>query len=114
MPTYEYLCSACSHRFEQWQHMKDDALTICPVCGGHIRRVFFPAGIVFKGSGFYKTDHGSSTVAAANGNGHTAKGEPTTAETKIGDEKPATSTESAKSSTSTSSENKAPAATTAQ
>lgn len=114
MPTYEYLCQACNHRFEQWQHMTDDALTICPVCGGHIRRVFFPAGIVFKGSGFYKTDHGSSTVAEANGNGHNAKSEPTTPETKTGGESPSTSTESGKSSASTSKENKAPAATTAQ
>jgi putative FmdB family regulatory protein len=114
MPTYEYLCSACSHRFEQWQHMTDDALTICPECGGHIRRVFFPAGIVFKGSGFYKTDHRSSTVAEANGNGQNAKSETTTPETKTSGENPATSSESGKSSVSTPSEHKAPAATTAQ
>jgi putative FmdB family regulatory protein len=57
MPTYEYLCKTCSHRFETWQKMTDDPLTICPECGATIRRVLFPAGIVFKGSGFYKTDH---------------------------------------------------------
>ena len=116
MPTYEYLCQACSHRFEQWQHMTDDALTICPECGGHIRRVFFPAGIVFKGSGFYKTDHGSSKVAEANSNGHNAKGEPATAETKASTENTSSLPESGKSNSSTPSENKAkaPAATTAQ
>ncbi len=118
MPTYEYLCQACSHRFEQWQHMTDDALTICPECGGHIRRVFFPAGIVFKGSGFYKTDHGSSAVAEANsngnGNGHNAKGEPAAAETKTSSENTSSPSENGKGSSSTSSENKAPAATTAQ
>ena len=118
MPTYEYLCQACSHRFEQWQHMTDDALTICPECGGHIRRVFFPAGIVFKGHGFYKTDHGSSPVAESNGNGHTehngqnAKAESSTTETKTGSEN--TATESSKSSSSPSSENKAPASTPAK
>jgi putative FmdB family regulatory protein len=57
MPTYEYLCKTCNHRFEQWQKMTDEPLEVCPECGGHIRRVLYPAGIVFKGSGFYKTDH---------------------------------------------------------
>jgi putative FmdB family regulatory protein len=123
MPTYEYLCQACSHRFEQWQHMTDDALTICPECGGHIRRVFFPAGIVFKGHGFYKTDHGSSTVAESNGNGHNehdgqnAKGETTASATETKKSSENTASESGKSSSSpssTSSENKAAAPTTAQ
>ena len=68
MPTYEYLCQTCSHRFETWQKMTDDPLTTCPECGNSIRRVLFPAGVVFKGSGFYKTDHGQSTLASANTN----------------------------------------------
>lgn len=59
MPTYEYQCKSCDHRFETWQKMSDEPLTVCPQCQGVIRRVLFPAGIVFKGSGFYKTDHGS-------------------------------------------------------
>ena len=92
--------------------MTDDALTICPECGGHIRRVFFPAGIVFKGHGFYKTDHGSSTAAESNGNGHNAKAETTASENKTSNEN--TTSESGKSSSSTASENKAPASTTAQ
>src|SRR5947209_20060115 len=76
MPTYEYLCQTCSHRFEQWQKMTDDPLETCPECGGHIRRVFFPAGIVFKGSGFYKTDlRNGSKVADNKENGHPVKGE---------------------------------------
>lgn len=57
MPTYEYLCKTCSHRFETWQKMTAEPLSVCPECGGTIRRVPYPAGIVFKGSGFYKTDH---------------------------------------------------------
>ncbi len=71
MPTYEYACQACEHRFEIWQKMSDDPLTVCPQCGGHIRRVLFPAGIVFKGHGFYKTDYNgsSSSPVSTNGNG---------------------------------------------
>jgi putative FmdB family regulatory protein len=71
MPTYEYLCRVCTHRFETWQKMTDDPLTTCPECGGTIRRVLFPAGVVFKGSGFYKTDNnGSRPVGSENGNSH--------------------------------------------
>ena len=62
MPTYEYLCKTCSHRFETWQKMTDEPLTVCPECGATIRRVLYPAGIVFKGSGFYKTDHPAGTA----------------------------------------------------
>ena len=57
MPTYEYVCPACGARFETLQRMSDDPLTICQTCGGPIHRVLFPAGIVFKGGGFYSTDH---------------------------------------------------------
>ena len=66
MPTYEYQCKSCDHRFEIWQKMSDDALTVCPECKGAIRRILFPAGIVFKGSGFYKTDHASGKVVGDN------------------------------------------------
>ena len=64
MPTYEYLCESCGHRFEVFQHIADAALTTCPQCSGHIHRVLFPAGIVFKGAGFYKTDSRGATTAA--------------------------------------------------
>jgi putative FmdB family regulatory protein len=65
MPTYEYACRECGHHFEAWQHMTDDPLTVCPKCNGSIHRVLFPAGIVFKGSGFYKTEYGSKGSAGA-------------------------------------------------
>jgi putative FmdB family regulatory protein len=74
MPTYEYVCRDCRHQFETWQKMTDEPLTICPECGGQIRRVLFPAGIVFKGSGFYKTDHSNSN-SAGGVNGHAKKSE---------------------------------------
>ncbi len=77
MPTYEYLCRGCSHRFETWQKMTDEPLTTCPECGGDIRRVLFPAGIVFKGSGFYKTDHnGSGSGGGENGHKKSESAEP--------------------------------------
>ena len=57
MPTYEYACNDCRHRFETRQRMTDDPITMCPECNGSIYRVLFPVGIVFKGSGFYKTDN---------------------------------------------------------
>ena len=66
MPTYEYQCKSCQYRFEVWQKMADEALTVCPECKGSIRRILFPAGIVFKGSGFYKTDHGNGAVMSEN------------------------------------------------
>ena len=56
MPTYEYACRACGHRLEAVQKFTDDALTVCPDCGGDLRKVFGAPGIVLKGSGFYKTD----------------------------------------------------------
>ncbi|MFN8533803.1 MAG: FmdB family zinc ribbon protein [Dehalococcoidia bacterium] len=56
MPIYEYACQSGGHRFEVKQSFSDDPLTVCQECGAPVKRVIFPAGIVFKGSGFYKTD----------------------------------------------------------
>jgi putative FmdB family regulatory protein len=58
MPTYEYTCRDCGHTFDVVQKMTDDALTVCPECGGQLRKVFGVPAIAFKGSGFYATDHG--------------------------------------------------------
>ncbi len=60
MPTYSYKCTNCGHKFEARQRMSDDPLSECPVCGGTVRRVVGAVGIVFKGKGFYVTDHRSS------------------------------------------------------
>ena len=57
MPTYQYACTECGHDFEAVQSFTDDALTECPLCGGRLRKVFSSVGVVFKGSGFYRTDH---------------------------------------------------------
>lgn len=92
MPTYEYRCRACDHTFEIVQKMSDDALTICPECGGELRKVFAPPAITFKGSGFYATDHGKKTK--------TSGGE--TSGAKTSDEKPGTKKPDASSTPSTS------------
>ena len=56
MPTYQYACTSCDHRFEAQQAFTDDALTECPRCSGRLRKLFGNVGVVFKGSGFYRTD----------------------------------------------------------
>ncbi len=76
MPTYQYACTACDHRFEAVQSFSDAALTECPTCSGKLRKVFSSVGIVFKGSGFYRTDSragAGSTVAKGESSG--AKGQ---------------------------------------
>jgi putative FmdB family regulatory protein len=72
VPTYQYRCTACDHAFEQFQSFTDDALTVCPECGGRLRKVFNAVGVVFKGSGFYRTDSRSTSTASASGGGSTA------------------------------------------
>lgn len=56
MPTYQYACTACGERLQVVQKFTDDALTVCPACQGRLRKVFSAVGVVFKGSGFYRTD----------------------------------------------------------
>ena len=60
MPTYAYACTECGHRFEAVQSFADDSLTECPQCHGRLRKLFNAVGVVFKGSGFYRTDSRSS------------------------------------------------------
>jgi putative FmdB family regulatory protein len=57
MPTYEYVCKQCGHRVEVVQSLSEEPLKACGVCGGELRKVFHPAGVLFKGSGFYSTDN---------------------------------------------------------
>jgi putative FmdB family regulatory protein len=56
VPTYQYACTECGEQLEAVQSFSDPSLTECPVCGGQLRKVFSAVGVVFKGSGFYKTD----------------------------------------------------------
>ncbi|HEX4977929.1 MAG TPA: FmdB family zinc ribbon protein [Nocardioides sp.] len=64
MPTYQYACTECGHAFEQFQSFTDDALTVCPECTGRLRKVFNAVGVVFKGSGFYRTDSRSGNASS--------------------------------------------------
>lgn len=61
MPTYQYACTACAEQLEAVQSFSEAALTTCPACGGTLRKVFSAVGVVFKGSGFYKTDSRASS-----------------------------------------------------
>jgi putative FmdB family regulatory protein len=71
VPTYQYACtdSTCGHRLEAVQSFSDDPLTSCPVCEGRLRKVFSAVGVVFKGSGFYRTDSREKPKAAATKDG---------------------------------------------
>ena len=75
MPTYQYSCTECGHFLEAVQKFTDDALTTCPECRGRLRKVFNAVGVVFKGSGFYRTDSrsgGKETEKKANGSADTS------------------------------------------
>jgi putative FmdB family regulatory protein len=78
VPTYQYSCTECGHFFEQVQSFSDDALTTCPECAGRLRKVFNAVGVVFKGSGFYRTDSRTSAgkdAGASTGSGTGTSGE---------------------------------------
>jgi putative FmdB family regulatory protein len=84
VPTYEYACSSCGTHVEVFQRFNDEPLTECGVCGGPLRKVFHPAGILFKGSGFYATDSRTSRSkdAAKGGEGSESKPAPAKADSK--------------------------------
>ena len=69
MPTYQYRCTECGHDLEAVQKFTDAALTECPNCGGSLRKVYNAVGVVFKGSGFYRTDSRKAPSEGASGNG---------------------------------------------
>ena len=87
MPTYQYACTECGHAFEQFQSFTDDALTVCPVCEGRLRKVFNAVGVVFKGSGFYRNDSrtGSDKVGAGSSNGSSDGSSESSSNEKSGD-----------------------------
>ncbi len=71
MPTYQYACTTCGHQLEAVQSFSDEPLTECPACEGRLRKVFNSVGVVFKGSGFYRTD--SRTAGSESKAGTTSK-----------------------------------------
>ena len=106
MPTYQYRCTECGHDLEAVQKFSDSALTECPNCSGQLRKVFNAVGVVFKGSGFYRTDNrvGAKNGASSDGgesagagkdaaDGKPAKKEPATAGSSSTNGKTPSSTE---------------------
>ncbi|MGH3437128.1 MAG: FmdB family zinc ribbon protein [Sciscionella sp.] len=113
MPTYQYACKACDHRFEAVQSFTDSALTECPECSGTLRKLYGSVGVVFKGSGFYRNDSRAATGAkASSGAGSSSdkgdgksdgKGDGKGKSDTSGTSASSTSTDSSSSSTSSSS-----------
>ena len=96
MPTYSYACTECGNRFDAVQAFSDNALTTCPQCAGRLRKLFGSVGVVFKGSGFYRTDSRDSAKSSTNGSAKSA-------------EKPSSPAPSEKSTSSSSSDSKSSA-----
>ena len=107
MPTYQYACTECGEQLEAVQKFSDEPLTECPACGGRLRKVFSPVGVVFKGSGFYKTDSRSSaktsTSTGKSDSASTAADKPAAAEKSSGSDASSTSSTSPSSSSASSS-----------
>jgi putative FmdB family regulatory protein len=112
VPTYQYACTACDHRFEAVQSFSDPSLTDCPVCSGRLRKVFSSVGIVFKGSGFYRTDSRAGTTASESAKSDTKTETKTEAKAESNGSGSSSSSSSSKesSSSSSSSSSSAPAA----
>ncbi|MBM3719309.1 MAG: FmdB family transcriptional regulator [Actinobacteria bacterium] len=100
MPTYQYLCTSCAHEFELVQAFSDEAIKDCPLCQGAVRKIYNSVGVVFKGSGFYKTDS------------RAAKSEGTTSTSNSTASAPAATTPASSSPTSTPSTTSSPSKTT--
>ncbi len=116
MPTYSYACTECDNRFDAVQAFTDDALTTCPQCSGRLRKLFNSVGVVFKGSGFYRTDSreaskGSASISAEKSSSSDSSGSSgssdsgsstggTPSASKAGGAAPATSSSNSSSSSS--------------
>lgn len=111
MPTYQYACTECAHRFEAVQSFSDASLTECPQCAGRLRKVFSSVGVVFKGSGFYRNDsratgNGSSDSSSKASSDSSSSESTSTSSTSDGS---ATSSSSSSTSSDSSSKSSAPA-----
>jgi putative FmdB family regulatory protein len=103
VPTYSYACTECGHRFDAVQAFTDAALTTCSQCNGRLRKLFGNVGVVFKGSGFYRTDSREAAKSSSNGS--------SSASSSNGSESSSSSSSSEKSSsTASGSSTPAPAA----
>lgn len=104
MPTYQYACTECDHAFEQVQSFSDASLTVCPQCQGRLRKVYNAVGVVFKGSGFYRTDsRSSSSSSTAGSSGSTDSGSSSSGTSGSGEKAGAAASSSSSTSSSGSS-----------
>jgi putative FmdB family regulatory protein len=104
VPTYSYACTACDHRFDAVQAFSDDSLTVCPECGGRLRKVFSAVGVVFKGGGFYRTDSRSgSSASVPAGKSDSSSESSSSSDKSTGARKPAGAAKAASSSGSAAS-----------
>ncbi len=104
MPTYQYACTECGHTFDIVQSFSDDSLSVCPECGGRLRKVFNAVGVVFKGSGFYRTDSReakTSGTSTSDGAGKSGTGDSTSTTNGSSTTSDATAKKDTTSSTST-------------
>jgi putative FmdB family regulatory protein len=100
VPTYQYACTECDHSFEQFQSFTDDALTECPQCHGRLRKLFNAVGVVFKGSGFYRTDSRSESGSTEKKDSGSKSDSVNGSSEKKASTKPSTSTESSSTTSS--------------
>ncbi len=109
MPTYGYRCTTCSHEFERFQKISDPTVTACESCGEAVKKILYPVGIQFKGSGFYVNDYApksaktETAAPAASSSGTSETAAPSTTSTETKDAKPAATPTPAAPSTSTTS-----------
>jgi putative FmdB family regulatory protein len=102
VPTYSYACTECANRFDAVQAFSDDALTTCPQCSGRLRKLFGSVGVVFKGSGFYRTDSRESGKSSSkrSSNGSASSSEAGTSSSSSSTDKSSSTSSNGSSSTS--------------
>ena len=106
MPTYQYACTECDHAFEQFQSFSEDSLTVCPRCEGRLRKVFNAVGVVFKGSGFYRTDSRSDSGSTSTASTSSAGTSTSTSTSTSGGDSSSGSTSDSSAGTSTKADTK--------
>ena len=110
MPTYSYACTECDNKFDVVQAFSDDALTQCPECEGRLRKLFGKVGVVFKGSGFYRTDSREAAKSSSNGSTTSSESSSSAGSSEKKSDSSKSDMSSASSSSSISSSSSAPAA----
>lgn len=103
MPTYSYACKDCDNAFDIQQAFSDDSLTVCPACGGALRKRYGSVGVVFKGSGFYRTDSRKGSVPSSGGDSSASTSSKEGSSTSSSTDSSSSSSSSSTASSSTSS-----------